>query len=125
MGVTPGATQPDIAICLRLRRYCRESCKVRTSQGLCSISNTSPSYGAVLNSIAVWRSACAKQPTAVLPASQARIMLFKRFFSDILSALGPVGLPRFQTAIEPRIDSPDIRFENLIPVRAAELQARV
>src|SRR6266700_6691131 len=84
-GVTVGATEPDLAIFSRLRRYCRASCSALGSQGLCSISNTTPSYGDVLKAMAVARSALANEAKAGLPLSQARITPLRRLALVILS----------------------------------------
>ena len=55
IGVT-GGTRPALAICARLSMYCRQSRSRPESHGLCSISNTQPSYFEAL--IAIAESTC-------------------------------------------------------------------
>ena len=67
IGVTLGATEPDLAIWPRLSMYCRLSRSARMSHGLCSISKTMPSYLAVVIAIAVSGSAWQNDVNAGLP----------------------------------------------------------
>src|SRR5258706_4717882 len=53
------------------------------SSGLCSISNTTPSYGAAAIAWTLSRSALAKVTNAALPASSAAIARFRRGISGI------------------------------------------
>ena len=52
IGVTAARPSRALAICARLSMYCRQSRSSRPSHGLCSISNTQPSYLEVLIAIA-------------------------------------------------------------------------
>src|SRR5262249_24849490 len=81
-GVT-GGTSPALAICARLSMYCRQSRSRPESHGLCSISNTQPSYFDALIAIAESTWAGAKQVSACWPPSRARMMLLKRGKSAI------------------------------------------
>src|SRR5580704_16932297 len=73
IGVTPGASEPEVAICRRLSMYCRPSRSARGSQKLCSISNTTPSYFETLSANAASISAGENVVKAGSPASSARI----------------------------------------------------
>ena len=86
-GVTPGATEPALAIWARLSMYCRQSRNSRPSHGWCSISNTQPSNFEALMPIAALISAGEKHVSACWPASSARMTLLSRGSSAIL------GLP--------------------------------
>src|SRR5689334_11512246 len=90
IGVT-GGTRPALAIWARLSMYCRQSRSRPLSQGLCSISNTQPSYFEALIAIAesVW--AGAKQVSACWPASRARMTLLRRGKSAIFGSLLEFG----------------------------------
>src|ERR1700760_1034787 len=82
IGVT-GGTSPALAICARFSMYCRQSRSRPLSQGLCSISNTQPSYfdWLIPTAESVW--AGAKQVSACWPASRARMTLLRRGRSAI------------------------------------------
>ena len=69
IGVT-GGTSPALAICARLSMYCRQSRSRPESHGLCSISNTQPSYFDALMAVAESTWAGAKQVSACCPAFQ-------------------------------------------------------
>src|SRR5262249_16402169 len=84
IGVTEGASEPDLAIWPRLSMYCRLSRSARMSHGLCSISYTMPSYLAADIAIAVSGSAWQNDVNAGLPASRARITPFRRGISAML-----------------------------------------
>src|SRR5215471_16472909 len=81
--------------------------------------------------MAFCRSACAKQPIAGRPASQALMMLFNRLLSGIPDHLavgqgpGPLCLARLQTGVKARVDATGISFENLMPVVAAQVRTGV
>src|SRR5262245_52349744 len=81
MGVTGGATEADLAICPRLSMYCKLSRNALMSHGLCSISNTMPSYLAVAIAMAVSGSAWQNDVNAGLPDSRARITPLRRGMS--------------------------------------------
>src|SRR5580658_5300804 len=83
IGVTAGAMDPDEAICLRFSMYCRQSRSALMSYGLCSISNTTPSYGAVLMVRALPTSPGEKVTNAGLPDASARMAPFRRGISGI------------------------------------------
>src|SRR3954447_25578286 len=83
-----GGTRPALAICARLSIYCRQSRNRPLSHGLCSISNTQPSYFEALIAIAESTCAGAKQVSACWPASRARMMLLRRGSSAMLLPLG-------------------------------------
>ena len=51
IGVTLGASEPPSTIWRRLSMYCIASLRARMSQGLCSISKTTPSYGEPLRAM--------------------------------------------------------------------------
>src|SRR6185312_7918268 len=78
-----GATDPDLAIWPRLSMYCRLSRNARMSHGLCSISNTTPSYLAVVMAIAVSGSAWQNDVNAGLPDSSALMTPLRRGMSGI------------------------------------------
>src|SRR5262249_27056540 len=84
IGVTEGASEPDLAIWPRLSMYCRLSRSARMSHGLCSISYTMPSYLAADIAIAVSGSAWQNDVNAGLPASRERITPFRRGMSAML-----------------------------------------
>src|ERR1051326_3926076 len=83
IGVTLGTTDAALAIWARLSMYCRQSRNSRPSHGLCSISNTQPSYFEVASEIAVLSSAGAKHVSACCPASSARMTPLSRGISAI------------------------------------------
>src|SRR5262245_56018813 len=86
IGVT-GGTRPALAICARLSMYCRQSRRRPESHGLCSISNTQPSYFDALMPTAESTWAGAKQVSACWPASSARMTLFRLGKSAIFGSL--------------------------------------
>src|SRR5712691_6068038 len=123
-GVTAGATEPALAICAGLRRYCRASWSAFGSQGLCSISNTTPSYGDVLKAMAVVRSALANEANAGLPLSQARITPLRRLAFDILtSPLGETALG--ENLIQPPVYAAGVLFKNLIAVCCRQMRCAI
>ena len=85
IGVTAGASEPLFAICPRFSMYCSESRSARPSQGLCSISNTTPSNFDALIAIAESVSAGEKAVKAGWPASSARMMPLSRGSSAMQS----------------------------------------
>src|SRR6476469_3179723 len=87
IGVT-GGTRPALAIWARLSMYCKQSRSRPESQGLCSISNTQPSYFDALSAVAESTCAGAKQVSACWPASRARMTLLRRCRSAMLLPLG-------------------------------------
>src|SRR3954452_20224601 len=89
-GVT-GGTRPALATWARLSMYCRQSRSRPLSQGLCSISNTQPSYFDWLIPMAESTWAGAKQVSACWPASRARMTLLRRGRSAILLPLAIGG----------------------------------
>src|SRR5262245_53614934 len=86
IGVT-GGTSPALAICARLSMYCRQSRSLPESHGLCSISNTQPSYLDALRAMAESTWAGAKHVSACCPPSSALITLFRRGGSGICPSL--------------------------------------
>ena len=98
IGVT-GGTRPALAIWARLSMYCRQSRSRPESHGLCSISNTQPSYFDALNAIAESTCAGAKQVSACWPASSARMMLLRRGSSAMLFPLGYRAGPTFPPSL--------------------------
>src|SRR3990172_13062067 len=87
MGVTAGARVPAFTICFRSSMYCRQSRSPRMSYGLCSISNTTPSYGAALMACAALISGTEKVTKAGLPCSRALIAPFRRGVSAMVLLL--------------------------------------
>src|SRR4029079_5470438 len=83
IGVT-GGTSPALAICARLSMYCRQSRSRPESHGLCSISNTQPSYLDALRAVAESTWAGAKHVSACCPPSSALMTLFRRGRSAII-----------------------------------------
>jgi hypothetical protein len=81
MGVTAGASEPARAIWRRLSMYWRQSRKALASHGLCSISNTTPSYFEVPNASAVSMSAGENAANAGFPSSSARMTPLRRIIS--------------------------------------------
>src|SRR5436190_1342444 len=67
--------------------YCKLSRNPLMSQGLCSISNTIPSYLAVAIAMAVSASAWQNDVNACLPDSKARITPLRRGMSAMLFPL--------------------------------------
>src|SRR5215475_11957859 len=111
IGVTEGASEPDLANWPRLSMYCRLSRSARMSHGLCSISYTMPSYFAADIAIAVSGSAWQNDVNAGLPASSARITPFKRGISAMLVPCTRVAGRRPQP--RPVMRGPDPRIHLL------------
>src|ERR1041384_4465845 len=86
-GVTAGAIEPEVAICRRFSMYCRQSRSALMSYGLCSISNTTPSYGAPEMVSALLISPLVKGTNAGLPDSSALIAPLRRGMSGIVLSL--------------------------------------
>jgi hypothetical protein len=82
-GVTAGAMLPDVAICRRFSMYCMQSLSALMSYGLCSISNTTPSYGADEMVSALLTSPGENGTKAGLPDSSALIAPFRRGMSMV------------------------------------------
>ena len=85
-GVTAGAILPDVAIWRRLSMYCMQSRSALMSYGLCSISNTTPSYGALEMVSALLISPGENGTKVGLPDSSALIAPFRRGMSAIVSS---------------------------------------
>src|SRR5580704_1505676 len=86
-GVTAGAMLPEFAIWRRFSMYCMQSRNALMSYGLCSISNTTPSYGALEMVSALLISPGEKGTNAGLPDSSALIAPLRRGMSAIVSSL--------------------------------------
>src|ERR1700704_6639203 len=86
-GVTAGAMLPDPAICRRFSMYSMQSRSALMSYGLCSISNTTPSYGAPEMVSALLISPLVNGTNAGLPDSSALIAPLRRGMSGIVSSL--------------------------------------
>src|SRR5579871_2026964 len=122
IGVTPGTTEAALAIWARLSMYCRQSRSSRPSHGLCSISNTQPSYFEVASAIAVLSSAGAKHVSACCPASSARMTPLSRGLSAIRFLSFFLGLARVrQNLPQRRAEIDDV----LLAARLAPIGAHV
>src|SRR5688572_10087950 len=95
IGATAGASVFDCTICRRSSMYCMQSRSTRTSNGLCSISNTTASYGAAAIACAAPISAGENVTNAGLPCSSARIAPFRR-------GISLMGLLRMSRHFTPR-----------------------
>src|SRR6476659_3007391 len=86
-GVTAGAIEPELAIWRRFSMYCMQSRSALMSYGLCSISNTTPSYGAPEIVSALLISPLVNGTNAGLPDSSALIAPLRRGMSAIVFSL--------------------------------------
>jgi len=83
IGVTAGESDCRSNSWRRFSMYCRQSRSPRMSYGLCSASNTTPSYLAVASSMALSIAGGEKTVMGICRWSSRRMMLFRRGVSGI------------------------------------------
>ncbi len=80
-GATRGVSVPPSRICWRFSMYCKQSRSVRMSYGLCSISNTQPSYWLALMAMAFSMLAGVKGTNTGLPSASSLMTGLRRGIS--------------------------------------------
>src|SRR5215216_793533 len=118
IGVTAGLSEPDCAISRRFSMYWRQSRKPLMSYGLCSISNTTPSYLALASALADSTSVGVNAVNACRPCSSARMMPLSRGRSAIVPS---GGFALFERGVQPAIDLKRIALEDFALVGSAQL----
>src|SRR5262245_24200276 len=127
IGVTAGASEPDCTSWRRFSMNWSDSRSARASQGLCSISNTTPSYFETLMASAESTSAGAKAVKVACPCSSARMMPLRRG-SSLMDLLAPFarsgrGLALLlEYCIEPTEHAARVALEDAGAVGVAQLE---